>query len=50
MNWVKTGTVPLMKEKKARKDIKKYFTPTSFSTIKKSPQNMSRFIKTEDRV
>lgn len=50
MDWAKSGTVPVYKEKKARKDIKKYFTPTSYSSQKKSSENQSAWYKKEDSV
>lgn len=46
----KTRTVPLSKEKHSRDKEKPYFTPTCYSTVKKSGNNVSRFIKNEDAV
>lgn len=47
MLLLKTRDIPLCKEKKSRNPDKPYFTPTCYSSIKKSGNKMSRFYKKE---
>lgn len=44
----KSGEIPVYKEKRARKALRQYFSPTSYTEKVKSPEKISSFIKAED--